>query len=75
MCRRRGQVTPRVGIADFVVKATAVPAGSCFNGHEPFLVQDLVISASALRYQRERWITPDGKAGSRSEAHRRWNTR
>ena len=59
--RRRGKVTPRVSIKDFVVKATAVPAGSCFKGHEPFLVQDLVISASATRYQRERWITPDGR--------------
>ena len=59
--RRRGKVTPRVSIQDFVVKATAVPEGSCFKGHEPFLVQDLVISASATRYQRERWITPDGR--------------
>jgi hypothetical protein len=61
MQRRRGKVTPRVSIDDFVVKATAVPEGSCFKGHEPFLVQDLVISASATRYQRERWITPDGR--------------
>ena len=59
--RRRGQVTPRVSIEDLVVKATAVPEGSCFKGHEPFLVQDLVISASATRYQRERWIIPDGR--------------
>ena len=58
--RRRGRVTPRVSIDDLVVKATAVPEGSCFKGHEPFLVQDLVISASATRYQRERWVTPDG---------------
>ena len=60
--RRRGKVMPRVSIEDFVVKATAVPEGSCFKGHEPFLVQDLVISASATRYQRERWITPDGRS-------------
>ena len=60
--RRRGKVTPRISIEDFVVKATAVPEGSCFKGHEPFLVQDLVISASATRYQRERWITPDGRS-------------
>ena len=58
--RRRGRVTPRVSIDDLVVKATAVPEGSCFKGHEPFLVQDLVISASATRYLRERWVTPDG---------------
>jgi hypothetical protein len=23
-----------------VIKVTAVPTGSCFKGHEPFLVQD-----------------------------------
>ena len=59
--RRRGKVTPRVSIAERIVKAAAVPEGSRFKGHEPFLVQDLVISASATCYQRERWITPDGR--------------
>jgi len=59
--RFRGKVTPRVSIEDQVVKV-AVPEGSRFKGHEPFLVQDLVISARATCYQRERWITPDGQA-------------
>ena len=58
--RFRGKVTPRVKIEDHVVK-TAVPAGSVFKGHEPFLVQDLVITARATCYQRERWVTPDGR--------------
>jgi hypothetical protein len=58
--RFRGKVTPRVSVEDQVVKV-AVPEGSRFKGHEPFLVQELVISARATCYQRERWITPDGR--------------
>src|SRR5450432_463745 len=58
--RFRGKVTPRVKVEDQVVKV-AVPEGSRFKGHEPFLVQDLVISASATCYRRERWVTPDGR--------------
>jgi hypothetical protein len=58
--RRRGKVAPRVAVENQVVKAT-VPEGSRFKGHEPFLVQDLVISATATCYQRERWVTPDGR--------------
>jgi hypothetical protein len=44
--RCRSKVTPRVTIEDRVVKAT-IPEGSVFKGHEPFLVQDLVISLTA----------------------------
>jgi hypothetical protein len=58
--RGRGKVTPRVVIEDQVVTA-AVPPGSRFKGYEPFLVQDLVISARATCYRRERWIAPDGR--------------
>ncbi len=58
--RFRGKVTPRVKIEDQVVKV-AVPEGSRFKGHEPFLVQELVISAKVTCYQRERWVTPDGR--------------
>jgi hypothetical protein len=72
--RFRGRVTPQVIIEDQVIKAAAVPEGSWFKGHEPFLVQDLVISAKATCYQRERWITPDGKAGSRFHRCSRWNS-
>ena len=58
--RFRGKVTPRVTVEDHVAKV-AVPEGSRFKGHEPFLVQDLVISARATCHQRERWVTPHGQ--------------
>jgi hypothetical protein len=58
--RGRGKVTPRVNIDEKVI-AAEVPPGSRFKGYEPFLVQDLVISARATCYQRERWVTPDGR--------------
>jgi len=57
--RGRGKVAPRVAVEEKVI-GIEVPPGSVFKGHEPFLVQDLVISASATCYLRERWITPDG---------------
>ena len=58
--RGRGKVTPRVSIDEKVIAAT-VPPGSRFKGYEPFLVQDLVISVRVSCYQRERWVTPDGR--------------
>jgi hypothetical protein len=57
---RRGKVTPRVSVEQTVIKAS-VPPGSRFKGYKPFLVQDLVISVQARCYQRERWVTPDGR--------------
>ena len=35
--------------------------GPRFEGYGPFLVKDLVISATAICYQRERWVTPDSR--------------
>jgi hypothetical protein len=58
--RRRGKVTPRVAPEIEVIRAEH-PPGSTFKGYEPYHVQDLVITAHAVHYRRERWLTPDGK--------------
>ena len=58
--RRRGKVTPRVKVETEVLRAVH-PPGSQFKGYEPYGVQDLTISARAVHYRRERWLTPDGE--------------
>ena len=56
----RGKVMPRVCVEETVISAE-IPPGSRFKGYQSFLVQDLVISVRATRYQRERWVTPEGR--------------
>jgi Transposase IS66 family len=58
--RRRGKVEPRVAVEERVLRAT-VPPGSRFHGYQDFLVQDLVLRTEAVRYRRERWLTPEGQ--------------
>src|SRR3954453_22641315 len=58
--RGRGKVTPRV-IPEIKVIRVAAPAGSQFQGYEPYQVQELVITARVVRYRRERWLTPSGE--------------
>src|SRR5919206_688759 len=58
--RRRGKVVPRVAVQERVIRAT-VPPGSRFCGYQDYLVQDLVLRTEAVRYRRERWLTPEGR--------------
>jgi hypothetical protein len=57
----RGKICPRVSIEERIIPVTP-PAGARFKGYESFLVQDLVLWVQAVRYRRERWITPDGRS-------------
>ncbi len=57
--RGRGAKRVRVAIEDRVLTVTA-PAGSRFKGYESFFVQDLELRPLAIRFRRERWLTPDG---------------
>ncbi|MBW4025138.1 MAG: transposase, partial [Proteobacteria bacterium] len=58
--RGRGKVILRV-VTETEILGVAVPPGSKFKGYELYQVQDLVLSARAVCYRRERWLTPDGK--------------
>jgi hypothetical protein len=58
--RCRGKIVPRVKIEEQILKPE-VPEGSRFKGYEDFVVQDLEVRVRAIRYRRERWVTPDGQ--------------
>jgi len=43
------------------VKAKEIPQGWIFKGYQPYLIQDLLIRANNISYQREIWQSPDGQ--------------
>src|SRR3712207_9067334 len=57
---RGGRRTPPV--TEERTLTVAPPPGSRRKGYEPYTVQDLVLSPRVIRYRRERWLTPDGRA-------------
>jgi hypothetical protein len=57
--RRRGAKRVGAPITERVVVAE-VPPGSRFKGYQTYLVQDLIVRPVAIRFRRERWVTPDG---------------
>ena len=60
--RRRGRGAKRVRVTvEDRVLTVAVPAGSRFKGYESFFIQDLELRPMAIRFRRERWVTPDGR--------------
>src|SRR5215217_8119615 len=56
---RRGRRTPPV--TEERILTVAAPPGSRRKGYEDYTVQDLVLASRVIRYQRERWLTPDGR--------------
>jgi hypothetical protein len=49
-----------LSVEEQILKAD-VPPGSRFKGYEDFVVQELVLRVRAIRYRRERWVTPGGR--------------
>jgi hypothetical protein len=58
--RRRGPVLPRISITEEVVLTAPAPPGSRLKGYDDIVVQDLDLTARAIRFRRERWRTPSG---------------
>ena len=57
---RGGKRTPPV--TEERTLTIAVPPGSRRKGYETYTVQDLALTPRVVRYCRERWVTPDGRA-------------
>lgn len=56
--KSRGRKVFLVEPEDRIIKPGLIPPGSHFKGYEDFTVQDVKIAAYAIRFRRERWVTP-----------------
>src|SRR5918998_1723542 len=58
--RRRGAKRDRDAVTAEVVVKASPPPGSRFKGYQGILVRELTFTPEAVRFRRERWITPAG---------------
>ncbi|MGF9764322.1 transposase, partial [Microvirga sp. 0TCS3.31] len=59
--RRPGRGAKRDRVTREVTLQVEVPPGSRFKGYKTVVCRELVVVAEAVRYKRERWVTPEGQ--------------
>ncbi|MGO6788697.1 transposase, partial [Rhizobium ruizarguesonis] len=60
--RRRGPKGDTGSATREEVLPARAPPGSRFKGYKDCMVRDLVVRAEVVRYRRECWVTPEGRA-------------
>src|SRR3954453_257526 len=59
--RRPGRGAKRDRVTREVTLRAEVPPGSRFKGYKTVVRRHLILTAEAVRYKRERWVTPEGQ--------------